>query len=266
MENIMDDKNYYYRRYMNKDRFRYLNIKYKEIDIQIGLSLKDKNVKMEDIKKFIEGKLRHLRDSFQDYISSDPQFLKSLKPIDMDKIKAKRIFNTAYGLMEDLEKYAWKTGIGPMGGIAGAFAEYLLTQLDAKYICEEIIIENGGDCYFKIENDIKILLHAPISFFNEKVIIKVDKSIESLGLSSSSGRYGHSKNFGRSDILLVCCKDPVLSDFWATALSNRIQNTEDMTDIVNNAIEDEEILFILGGINETLSYNSNSQYIQVEFA
>ena len=56
-----------------------------------------------------------------------------------------------------------------------------------------------------------------------------------LAMCSSSGVMGHSRSFGKADLVTVAAKKASLADAAATALCNRIQSADDIQEVLEEA-------------------------------
>ena len=120
-----------YRNYIKADNLIKFEIIEKDTDLLI---LTDKNL-YDKALAFIY----KYRSEIERYIQLDPTFGTTYSP--------RWVRPSAPPIVKDMARAARKAKVGPMAAVAGAIAEYvgkgLLTYTD------ELIVENGGDIFFK---------------------------------------------------------------------------------------------------------------------
>lgn len=164
-------------------------------------------------KEALESVLK-CRYQLNHYIESHPEFLKSLRPIDDDPL--------APPLVRSMIEAGRHANVGPMAAVAGAIAQSV--ALDLKEQSPHIVIENGGDCYMNLAEEITVGIYAgPDSPFSGKIAIRFKPDRFPLGICTSSGTVGHSLSFGKADAVTVIAKDAALADAAATALGNHVK-------------------------------------------
>jgi len=167
------------------------------------------------------------RHSLEQYITENPQFAEALSPVHDDPF--------APWFIRAMIRDARSCHVGPMAAVAGAFAEIAAWSLmDVHAENErpvEAIVENGGDVY--IVSPVSRVVSLAWSMDGGKggrVGMEIPPSPEGVGVSSSSGTFGHSLSMGGCDLATVVAKSGSLSDAAATALGNRIKSPEDIED------------------------------------
>ena len=133
-------------------------------------------------------------------------------------------------------------GIGPMSAVAGAFAQRVGEALTERWGCREVIVENGGDIYVRVESDCDISIFAGASPLSERVGLHIPAAMTPLGVCTSSGTVGPSLSLGRGDAMVVAHSDTAVADSLATAFCNRIQSPEDVAEAVNGALAVEGVV------------------------
>lgn len=214
-------------------RFTSLVYRYKDSDIWIAFD-KESLVNKDDILAFVDVKCRSLWSDFENYFVNDPDFENSLDPYVVSEHATPSI--------RSLSERSFITGVGPMAGIAGLFAEEIGRGLKNEFNLSEIIIENGGDDYIDVRNDIKVSLYAGEHPLSNKIHLIIEPDLCPIGLCASSGKFGHSKSFGKADLVSVACRDTVLADQYATAFANRIQEENDVKGVIDSALQIPDIL------------------------
>jgi uncharacterized protein len=161
----------------------------------------------------------NLRRQLEGYIADHPAFLTALAPLKEDPL--------APGIVRRMLSAARVAGVGPMASVAGAVAQAVAEEL--KPLSSEIIVENGGDCYFDLGEPIEVGLFAgPDSPFSGRLGLRFGAERFPLAICTSSGTVGHSLSFGKADAVAVVAKDTALADAAATAVGNRVQSARDI--------------------------------------
>ncbi len=184
-----------------------------DLYVRAATNLQSKALRM--VKKY--------RSQLESYIEKAPEFLTSLKPL---PVPAK-----APNIVKDMIEAGNRVGVGPMASVAGAVAEYVGKEL-LEY-SPEIIVENGGDIFLKINRKRIVGIYAGDSPLTGKLGLEIEAKDTPLGVCTSSGTVGHSLSFGKADAVVTLSASAALADAAATAIGNRIQRPEDF----NSAIE-----------------------------
>jgi len=174
------------------------------------------------------------RRQLEKYIEQNPAFQESLEPLPITK-DAPRI---VVMMMEAGEK----AGVGPMAAVAGAIAECVGGEI-LEY-SPEIIVENGGDIYIKSLKKRVVGIFAGESPLSGKLGLEIDPKDTPLGICTSSGTVGHSLSYGKADAVVAVAASAALADAVATAIGNRVENTDDIA----KAIEFGERISDLKGL------------------
>ena len=205
--------------YRNKilSKFK-IEVSFKESDLLI---CSDKEI----AKEKAQGILVKYYKQIEEYITGNPLFLTSLSPLEIDQ--------AAPPIIKEMLEASKVTGIGPFSSVAGAVAQYVGGEL-LNY-CQELIIENGGDIFLKINQDKIIGVYLGQEFKINDLNLKIKKRSQAFGVASSSSTLGHSLNFGKADLVSVVAKNIIIADGFATAISNRIKKLEDVDKILAEA-------------------------------
>ncbi|MFA6618535.1 MAG: UPF0280 family protein [Candidatus Neomarinimicrobiota bacterium] len=216
-------------------RFRSLTCSYLETDLWIAFdvnnSIPDKSILDYTLKKIIE-----LRQLFEDYFILHPDYKTSLKPLQA-LVEAPKIIK---GLADN----SLRSGVGPMAGIAGAFAEEIALSLKKEFHFNEIIVENGGDIFLDIKEKVTVSLYAGSHPLSNKVNLLIEPSFSPLGLCASSGQFGHSFSKGKADLVAVASKDAVWADQLATFFANMIKKPSDIQHAMDHSEKFPDILHL----------------------
>lgn len=159
-----------------------------------------------------------VRDQIESYIEHHPEFISSLIPLEDDPY--------APSIVREMIIAGRKTGVGPMAAVAGAVAERVGRELLVQN--DEILVENGGDIFAKVNRTLKIGIFAGRSPLNNKLALVVRPEDTPLGICTSSGKVGHSLSKGKADVACVLSKSTALADAAATALGNRVMSKKDI--------------------------------------
>jgi ApbE superfamily uncharacterized protein (UPF0280 family) len=124
-----------------------------------------------------------------------------------------------------------KTFAPPIVAVAGAVAENVGRHLLGQ--CRQVVVENGGDIFFKTDDILVTGLFAGNSPLSMKVGIKLPPSDNGMGICTSSGTVGHSLSAGSADAVCVISPSCALADAAATAIGNRIHSSRDITTAID---------------------------------
>lgn len=199
-----------YRSFFKGQGLEFYEVIIKETDLMIGTPVRLYDEALAEINS--------IRTILENYIQSNPIFLKSLKPLyesDNSPTIIKRMCSAARA-----------AGVGPMAAVAGAVSDAVGNQL-LKF-CDEVIIENGGDIFIKTMNTRKVGVFAGSSVLSNKISIVIEPEMTPVGICTSSGTVGHSLSFGLADAVVVVSKDTCLADAAATAICNRVSKPSDI--------------------------------------
>jgi len=164
---------------------------------------------LEDITR--ELILKH-RGVIEAYIKRYPGFATTLTPW--------RINGPAPIIITRMSSAGEKAGVGPMAAVAGAIAEHV--GMDLLRHTREVVVENGGDVFFKTNGPVTVGIFAGNSPLSLGIGVRVDPGKEPLSICTSSGTVGHSLSFGKADAVCVLSRSGSLADAAATSIGNRI--------------------------------------------
>ncbi len=245
-----------YRNLLRNDDLLSLNLVIEETDLLICI---DKQSDKLLVQRKAEKLVLHYRKIIQDYIAENPSFKTTLKPYPADT-SAANIIKT----MIDVSRLA---DVGPMASVAGVIADYVGNELLA--CCREVIIENGGDIFLKIEKKRNIGIYAGESKFSNTLSLQVMPEETPLGICTSSGTIGHSLSMGKADAVVVAAPSAALADAWATALANMIhterdigtviEHSQDIGDITGVIIIKGDTMGVCGQLKLSTGKNSESE-------
>ena len=87
---------------------------------------------------------------------------------------------------------AEQAGIGPMSTVAGLFAREVGEALLQNFSIEEMVIENGGDIYVLLKNELVLSVFAGESILSERIGLVIPPGKNKLGICTSAGTVGPS--------------------------------------------------------------------------
>ena len=163
----------------------------------------------------------NFRHQIESYIQVHPDFLTALQPYPADPL--------APPLVRTMIESTRVVGVGPMASVAGAIAESV--GLGLLTLTDQVIVENGGDVFLKVNRPVTISVFAGNSPLSEKIGLLVSTKKMPLGVCTSSGTVGHSLSMGVADVACVIASTAALADGAATALGNRIHEKRDLNRI-----------------------------------
>ena len=209
----------FYRRSMGK-RFKSFILRRGETDLWIGV---DKKSFSKDFVKIVDREVRDARDDITKYALRHPEFYTSLLPLPYDPDAPKTV--------RHMLKAGLEANVGPMAAVAGAIAQrvgYLLIEAGAK----EVVVENGGDIFLKVELPITVEIFSGKSPLNGKVVLKIEGDETPCGVCTSSATIGHSLSFGAADAVTVIFKDAAIADSLATRCCNEVRTKDDVKKVL----------------------------------
>lgn len=220
-----------YRKQFSKERFCSFTVNYKETDLWIGV---DPGSFQEEIKMLAFQKVKELRHLLEAYLLQDPVFGKTFDPHPVQP--------NAPAIVKVMADAAHVAGVGPMAAVAGAFAETVGRYLMDEFDIQELVAENGGDIFLKIENQIILSVYAGNSILSEKIAIEIPADQSPLGVCTSAGTVGPSLSFGKADAAMIVCRNTALADAFATAFGNRVKSPQDVQMAIQQTEMYEEII------------------------
>ncbi|MDD5593983.1 MAG: UPF0280 family protein [Candidatus Margulisbacteria bacterium] len=199
-----------YRNYVRADDLVKFEVIEKETDLLI---LAEKNL----YDKALTATLKY-RAQLEMYFQSDEKFLKAVSPY--------RVQYNAPPIVREMAHITRRVKVGPMAAVAGAIAEYV--GRDLRQFTDEIIVENGGDIYLKINRPRKVGIYAGASPFSGKIALEVDPRPKPFSVCASSGLTDQAFNFGRADAVVIIAESALLADAATTAVGNAVKEVSDI--------------------------------------
>ena len=163
------------------------------------------------------------RNIIERFIVRNPIFGHTLVPFEYHQ--------EAPDIIQDMISSSSKSSVGPMACVAGVISEYVAKEL--LKISEQVVIENGGDIFMKINSPATIGIFAGNSPLSMRIGIRLPSSRDPFSICTSSGTIGHSLSFGRSDAVCVISDSGALADASATAIGNRVTTVDDIQQAID---------------------------------
>ena len=179
-----------------------------------------------------ERAIYEVRGPLEGYIARHPEFLLSLVPLPDDRL--------APPIVREMLAAGRTCGVGPMAAVAGAIAEAIGRALLEE--SREVVVENGGDCYLRVDSPLQMGIFAGPSVLSEKLALRIRPEQTPLGVCTSSGTVGPSLSFGRADAVTVISPSTAVADAAATRIGNQVKNRGDINRALAVAPEIEGVL------------------------
>jgi uncharacterized protein len=223
-----------YRAQFNPDRFASFTVQYLETDLWIGV---DHPSFHKEIAELAQKEVVHIRKQLDRYITLHPEFLTSLNPVSP--------LPGVPDIAREMISSGFRTQTGPMASVAGLFALQVGEKIKHHFKVKELLVENGGDYYLSLKEDLLMTVYAGTSPLSEKIAVIVPAKETPCGICTSSGTVGPSLSFGKADAVMVACYSPTLADGWATALANRVKSPADIETVLKYSEQFPEILSLV---------------------
>ncbi len=241
-----------YRNFMKRKDTVSFVVKYKDTDLWIAV---DSSCFYKSLPQEVFEWVKDLRDKLELYIKKNKIFLKSLEPIEV-KTKAPKI-------AKNMLHAAKCAGVGPMAAVAGAFSQEIGEKLKREKNAKEVIVENGGDLYIDVKNEISIGVYAGESSLSNKIGIKFFSDSMPLGVCTSAGTVGPSLSLGKVDAVVAVSTSSYYADAYATAIGNMITSVDEIDNAIKNARKSPELTGLLIILGDKLGVWGNIQLVSL---
>jgi ApbE superfamily uncharacterized protein (UPF0280 family) len=168
-------------------------------------------------QRHIEAAKRSIREQrcyLENFIRTDPFFMLTLEPYDLQTDDAPEI-------VKQMVRCSAVFGIGPMAAVAGVIAKFAVEAMMAEG-ATYAVVDNGGDISILSDQQVLVGIYAGVSPIQDLAFEILPRQAP-LGIATSSGTVGPSISFGCADAATVISQDPALADAAATALGNTVQ-------------------------------------------
>jgi ApbE superfamily uncharacterized protein (UPF0280 family) len=194
------------------------------------------------------------RGHIESYIRRYPAFEKSMVPWHEN--------GPVPRIIDDMIRSGKKAGVGPMAAVAGAIAEYVGKDLLA--YSNEIVVENGGDIFMKLNSPVTIGIYAGKSPLSMKLGLRFDPEGDPFAVCTSSGTVGHSISYGKSDAVCIVSRSSTLADAAATAIANCIQSKSDIQNAITKSKKIEGILGAVAIMGDKIGLWGNIEIVPLK--
>lgn len=214
----LESHRFYRFQHQNKSGWVSFQVRYRETDLWIRAR--------RDLSEEALEAVMTVRRQLELYIVEHAAFLSSLDPLPQDPL--------APSIVRRMLAASGTAGVGPMASVAGAVAQAVAETLGP--LSTELIVENGGDCYFDLDDSIEVGVFAgPQSPFTGKLGLRLGADRFPLAICTSSATVGHSLSLGKADAVVILAKDAALADAAATAVGNRVGGARDIQTALDHA-------------------------------
>lgn len=221
----------------------YFEVAVKETNLLIGA---DRDLSDEAYRSIIK-----YRSNIEQYAKIHEEFLSSFVPLPLDRF--------APDIVKEMLINSGKARVGPMASVAGAIAQFVARDLLGH--SSQVVVENGGDIYADLKEEIKVGIFAAESPLSNKLVLKIRAEDMPMGICTSSATVGHSVSLGRADAVCVLAKSAVLADAAASAVGNAVRTKADIRKGIDIGAAIEGVLGIVIVIGDGMG-----AFGQVEFA
>ena len=199
----------------------------KQTDLMVYTQMK----MIDETKELI---LEH-RGYVENFIQLHPEFSTTLAPWTDP--------GPAPAIIVEMVKASRNADVGPMAAIAGAIAGQVGFGLLNS--TEEVIVENGGDVFVKINPPVTVGIYAGTSPLSLQIGLKLKTDVKPLAVCTSSGTIGHSFSMGKADAVCVVAESCAIADAAATSIGNRIDSPADIEGAIKAGRQIKDIIGIL---------------------
>jgi len=240
------DRDQRYRRFVKRNNLISFHVVVQESDIAVQADKPLQHETKELVLKY--------RGHIESYIRRHPAFGKSMVPW--------HEHSPAPLIIQDMILAGKTADVGPMAAVAGAIAEYVGKDLLA--YTDEVVIENGGDIFMKLNSPVTIGIYAGNSPFSMKLGIRFDPEGVPFAACTSSGTIGHSISYGKSDAVCIISRSGALADAAATAIANRIQSKSDIPGVVTKCKKIDGILGAVAIMGDQVGLWGNIEIVSLK--
>jgi len=223
-----------YREAMGNSRWTSFRCSWRETDLWVAIDREHYNRAAE---RYTMDRILFYRRVLEEHIALHPEFRDSLSPVVAP--------GGVHPIIKEMSDAALAAGTGPMSAVAGAMAEYICRDLMAEFGAEEVIIENGGDIFLRLEAPATVAVHAGSSPLSEKIALQPVPEDTPLALCCSSGTVGHSLSFGMADACMIACRNGAMADACATAFCNSVKSADMVHEVTEKALKIPDILSVV---------------------
>lgn len=220
-----------YRNSFSNERFHSFVIRHQTADLWIGVDPAAFQNEMADVALAI---LKSILDELEAYGTANPIFKKSLKPCSVEE--------DAPATIRQLAAAGEKAGVGPMAAVGGLLSETVGRELLENFSLGELVVENGGKLFVKLQNPLVLSIFAGESPLSGMGGMEILPEQTPLGIGTFTQADRSPMEYGKADAVMIACKEAALSDALTTGFANRIKKPADVENVLNRTEIVPEIL------------------------
>jgi len=236
----------FYRRLAVLERLVSFQVTVQETDLMIQAE--------DDLTDLCREEVLTQRRYIEHYIQRFPEFRTTLTPWNPD--------DPAPEIVRKMVAAGKRADVGPMAAVAGAMAE-TIGQFLVRH-SNEVIVENGGDVFFKLKGIVTIGLYAGQSPLSMRVGLQLDPGREPLAVCTSSGTIGHSLSHGHADAVCIVARQCALADAAATAVANRVLSVDAIPEAIHFARSIEGVEGVVAVCGEQMGLWGNLRVVRLD--
>ncbi|MBF0118738.1 MAG: UPF0280 family protein [Desulfobacterales bacterium] len=223
-----------YRNLIKKNDLIKYRVVVKETDLHVHSI-----IPLEDITREL---VLEYRGYLENYIKRYPSFAKTLVPWEINE--------PVHIIVSEMSESSKKAGVGPMASVAGAIAEHV--GYGILPYSPQVIVENGGDIFLKLDNPATVGIFAGDSPLSLHIGLKINSINKPMAVCTSSGKVGPSLSFGKADAVCVVSHSCSLADSCATAIGNMVKSKKDIDKAIRSGKNINGIIGIVIIIDDKL--------------
>jgi len=158
--------------------------------------------------------IKHRRSQLENYIRKNPNFLHSLKPVQVYK---------GPPIARLMAEAGERADVGPMAAVAGVLADLAVEDMVSTG-AKIAVVENGGEVYAISNTSINVALAAGDSPLSKRIGFRLEDF--PIGVATSSGLYSHAISFGEAEAVTVFAVNAGVADAAATAVGNLVKGED----------------------------------------
>ncbi len=224
-----------YRDSMGEKRFAPFIVSEDETDLWVGVDIEScKTISEHRLVSSIKDEITRCRALILSYDRKHHGFIQTLTPVVSDPY--------ADPLISAMITAGIRADVGPMGAVAGTIARFAGERIIREFSVQEVVVENGGDIFIQIVQDLDMSIYAGSSPLSERLGVTIPSGQSPLGVCTSAGTVGPSFSQGSADAVMIACSDTSSADAYATAYGNMVQKQEDVDRVISLIRDNSDIL------------------------
>jgi ApbE superfamily uncharacterized protein (UPF0280 family) len=212
-----------YRNSFPKERFRSFTVTYLENDVWIAVDPQSYCPEMEaEALRVLTQKV----DELKAYVEAEPFFRKSLKPCPVP--------DTAPASIQEAARAAGLASTGPLAAKNGLINELLARALTEKFGLNEMIVENSGDLYLKLQDSLIVSIFADDPDDSGMMGLEIRPAQTPLGIGTGLGTKGHPINHTRAGAVMTVAQKGADASALAVGVGNRVKMANDLEKVLKH--------------------------------